>query len=129
MKTKTRILGTGLAAAILGTVFLAAPPARADHDKALIAAGALIGGLLGYIASEIDDDHCPVVVHRPVVVAPRAVTVVHWPVVVAPRPVVVAQPHRPQPPRQVAKHSNKPDHRHGHKPYANNGGHQAHGRR
>ena len=132
MKTRTHILSLGMAGALIGTMLLPAPQAQAGGDRGLIVAGAVIGGVLGYIAGE-HDGHCgrvvvhsgvyhhpapvvvhhPVVVHRPVVVYREPPVVVHRPVVVYRQPPVVV--HRPRPVVVYThRHDRHPSHGTGH---------------
>ena len=101
MKTTSHPIRLALAAALIGAAILSAPRAKAGHDRAYVAAGALIGGVLGYLASDRDGHRGRVTVRarhhrpRPVVVQYPHPVVVHRPrpvVVQHPRPVVVVRP-------------------------------------
>lgn len=105
MKTGNNILSLGLAAALVGTLVLPAPQAKAgDHEVGAIIAGALIGGTLGYIASEGNHHRSRVQVgvgySAPVIYQSQPVVYQPAPVIYQPPPVVYQQPtvvYQPQP--------------------------------
>ena len=105
MKTRNSILSLSLAAALVGTLVLPAPQAKAgDREVGAIIAGALIGGTLGYIASESSHHRSRVQVgvaySAPVIYQPQPVVYQSAPVVYQPQPVVYQQPtvvYQPQP--------------------------------
>jgi hypothetical protein len=117
MKTNKRTLTLVLAVALMTGMLIPAPTAKAGDREALVVAGAILGGVLGYIVGDANDDcgrtriethvgyRAPVVIHEPTVV-------VYEPVVVRPRPVqrVVIVNARPQ---GHAYGWNKNDRKHG----------------
>jgi hypothetical protein len=148
MKTTRHPISLALAAALIGAAILSAPQAQAGHghDRAYIAAGALIGGVLGYLASDRDDHRGrvtvqvghprprPVIVHHP---RPRPVIVQHLrpPVVVRPsavcRPSHGTRPSHYRPYYRHGRYDRRPVYRYPQKHHSNphryGNGHDRHG--